>query len=163
MAAGLYLTLKHIVLALGPEISRLPAKWYTWIFISCDALSIVIQAVGGGISAAASDADTLDVGNKLMIAGIGIQVATMAVCVVLASDFAFSLFRSGLYRKTGSGWERISAYVNSRKGFYWYLTSFAAAFLFIFIRCIYRLPEMVGGWGNPLMRDETEFLILDGG
>jgi hypothetical protein len=24
------------------------------------------------------------------------------------------------------------------------------------------LPEMAGGWGNPLMQDETEFLILDG-
>lgn len=26
----------------------------------------------------------------------------------------------------------------------------------------YRLPEFAGGWGNPLMRHETEFLILDG-
>lgn len=25
-----------------------------------------------------------------------------------------------------------------------------------------RLPEMVGGWGNPLMQKEVEFLILDG-
>jgi hypothetical protein len=26
----------------------------------------------------------------------------------------------------------------------------------------YSLPEMAGGWGNALMRNETEFLILDG-
>ncbi|KJZ71352.1 hypothetical protein HIM_09235 [Hirsutella minnesotensis 3608] len=25
-----------------------------------------------------------------------------------------------------------------------------------------RLPEMAGGWGNPRMRNETEFLVLDG-
>lgn len=24
------------------------------------------------------------------------------------------------------------------------------------------LPEMAGGWGNPMMRNEKEFLILDG-
>lgn len=24
------------------------------------------------------------------------------------------------------------------------------------------LPEMAGGWGNSLMRKETEFLVLDG-
>jgi hypothetical protein len=30
------------------------------------------------------------------------------------------------------------------------------------IRCIYRIPEMAGGWGNPRMRDEPVFLGLDG-
>lgn len=24
------------------------------------------------------------------------------------------------------------------------------------------LPEMAGGWGNPLMRKEEEFIVLDG-
>lgn len=27
---------------------------------------------------------------------------------------------------------------------------------------LFSLPEMLGGWGNPLMRNETEFMILDG-
>ncbi|KAH7176262.1 hypothetical protein EDB81DRAFT_875082 [Dactylonectria macrodidyma] len=30
------------------------------------------------------------------------------------------------------------------------------------IRCIYRIPEMAGGWGNFLMKHELSFLILDG-
>ncbi|EME84187.1 uncharacterized protein MYCFIDRAFT_135704 [Pseudocercospora fijiensis CIRAD86] len=106
LAAGIYLTLKHIVLALGPEKSRLQPKFYTWIFITCDAISIVMQAIGGGI-ASAGEGETINIGNHIMIAGIAFQVATMALC-------------------------------------------------------IYRLPEMAGGWGNPLMRNEKEFLILDG-
>jgi hypothetical protein len=36
------------------------------------------------------------------------------------------------------------------------------AFVTVFIRSVYRIPEMVGGWGNPLMQNQTEFLILDG-
>lgn len=24
------------------------------------------------------------------------------------------------------------------------------------------IPEMAGGWGNPLMQNEMEFLVLDG-
>ena len=36
------------------------------------------------------------------------------------------------------------------------------AYITVLIRCIYRLPEMAGGWGNPLMRNEKEFLLLDG-
>jgi hypothetical protein len=27
---------------------------------------------------------------------------------------------------------------------------------------IYSIPEMAGGWGNPLMQKEDEFLVLDG-
>ncbi|KAG5744690.1 hypothetical protein H9Q72_012396 [Fusarium xylarioides] len=36
------------------------------------------------------------------------------------------------------------------------------AYLVVLVRCIYRLPEMAGGWGNELMRNEMEFLVLDG-
>jgi hypothetical protein len=36
------------------------------------------------------------------------------------------------------------------------------AYTTVLIRCIYRLPEMAGGWGNALMRNEKEFLLLDG-
>ena len=36
------------------------------------------------------------------------------------------------------------------------------AYTTVLIRCIYRLPEMAGGWGNSLMRNEKEFLLLDG-
>ena len=41
---------------------------------------------------------------------------------------------------------------------------FAIGFSFftILIRCLYRIPEMAGGWGNPRMRDEPVFLGLDG-
>jgi hypothetical protein len=34
--------------------------------------------------------------------------------------------------------------------------------LFILIRCAYRIPELVGGWGGELMRIEIEFIILEG-
>lgn len=29
-------------------------------------------------------------------------------------------------------------------------------------RCIYRIPELLGGWGGELMQAETEFIILEG-
>ncbi|KAK4501900.1 hypothetical protein PRZ48_007709 [Zasmidium cellare] len=164
LAAGIYLTLKHIIMALGPGYSRLQPKWYTWIFISCDALSIVIQAVGGGI-AASSDGSAADTGANIMVAGIAIQVATMAVCVLLAIDFAWAVFRSTKSSgasSDGVSFEKAHEYYSTTKGFYYYLICTSFAFLFIFIRCIYRLPEMAGGWGNPLMQNEKEFLILDG-
>lgn len=31
-----------------------------------------------------------------------------------------------------------------------------------FVADFFKLPEMAGGWGNPLMQKENEFLLLDG-
>ena len=87
LAAGIYLTLKHLVMVLGPEHSRLPPKLYTWIFIGFDAVSILTQAAGGGL--AASTGDLVNIGNRVIIAGIAIQVATMFVCFLVSLDFAY--------------------------------------------------------------------------
>lgn len=36
------------------------------------------------------------------------------------------------------------------------------AYLTIFVRCVYRIPELFGGWGGELMRVESEFIALEG-
>ncbi|KAJ6113632.1 RTA1 domain protein, partial [Penicillium sp. IBT 18751x] len=159
IAAGIYWSLKHIVLYLGPEKSRLPPRFYPRIFIGCDIASILIQAAGGGIAVSASDNDNekLDAGNNLMIAGIAFQVATMAICGLLGADFAFRVYREGRSPRFEEKESKKEALL---------FKSFCAgevfAYITVLIRCIYRLPEMAEGWANPLMRNETEFMILDG-
>lgn len=155
IAAGIYLTLKHIILALGPEHSRLKPRLFTWIFISCDVGSLVLQAVGGGVAAAAgNDQQLLQVGDDIIIAGIAFQVATMAVCGILAAEFFWRIKRSG----SGAFSEKSVG----RRSIHLILFAEIFAYTTVLIRCIYRLPEMAGGWGNPLMQKEDEFLVLDG-
>ena len=36
------------------------------------------------------------------------------------------------------------------------------AYVTIFVRCVYRIPELLGGWGGELMRVEIDFIILEG-
>lgn len=38
----------------------------------------------------------------------------------------------------------------------------AGAYAGILIRCIYRIAEMAGGWGNKIMQDEPSFIVLEG-
>lgn len=89
LAAGVYLTVKHIVLYYGPEQSRIKPKFYTWIFIGCDVASICIQAIGGGLAASADGGNKalLDAGNGIILAGIGFQIVTMIICGLLVVDF----------------------------------------------------------------------------
>lgn len=176
LAAGIYLTLKHLVIYFGPGMSRLRPALYTWIFISCDAVSIVAQAAGGGV-ASAETAALVNAGDDIMIAGIAFQVATMFVCLCLAADFGFQVYKQHGHRRPSiSETEETKEMPSS---FRYYAGCCAVAFLAIFIRCIYRyavyvvscgitwlmfcsIPEMAGGWGGTLMQNQTEFMVLDG-
>lgn len=167
VAAAIYLTLKHFVLYCGPEHSLLKARLYPWIFIGCDFGSIVLQAVGGGMAAAGgtNNKKLIDAGNNLIVAGIAFQVVTMAVCGALVLVYIFR------YRKARSAHtvDEKSAYaLDKEQGevklgkIKLFGSMIVLAYTTVLIRCIYRLPEMAGGWGNALMRQETEFLLLDG-
>ncbi|KAG8629135.1 hypothetical protein KVT40_003000 [Elsinoe batatas] len=166
IAAGIYLSLKHIVLYVGPESSRLKPRLYTWIFIGFDVFSIIVQAGGGGIAAAAGPENRklLNTGNNLIITGIAIQVVTMAVCGLLALDYMLrhkKAKKNGLVASKNQGGYSNGPIVNYKK-FLVFVGVEIFAYVVVLIRCIYRLPEMAGGWSNPLMRNEKEFLILDG-
>ncbi|EEP78731.1 conserved hypothetical protein [Uncinocarpus reesii 1704] len=159
VAAAIYLTLKHLVLYLGPQHSRIPARLYTWIFISCDVCSLVLQAIGGGVAAAAgrTDQHKLAVGNNIIITGIAFQVATMTVCGLLGLDFFVRASRNGAFDAR----ERRSEKETHWRAFKIFCCAEILAYTTVLIRCIYRIPEMAGGWGNELMQNEKEFLILD--
>jgi len=135
LAAGYYLTIKTVVNHLGRESSKLAPRWYTWIFIGCDIVSILTQAAGGGIASAATDGDNLlDVGNGLIMAGIAFQVATMATCMVLTLDFFIRLSRNRRNNVASTG----TPGALSDPKFKFYLACSAFGFLTIFIRCVYR-------------------------
>ncbi|RMZ80795.1 hypothetical protein DV737_g2842, partial [Chaetothyriales sp. CBS 132003] len=172
LAAGLYVTLKHLVLYCGPEHSRLKARLYPWVFIGCDFGSIVLQGIGGGVASSGDGDDgenkrLHDAGAGLIVAGIAFQVATMSVCGLLMLDY-FRRYRRATAKQSGEKTvatgelEETQETVQIRRKFRLFSVAIATAFLTIYIRCIYRLPEMAGGWGNPLMREQTEFLVLDG-
>ncbi len=156
LSAGIYLTLKHIVLTVGQEYSRLQAKYYTWIFILCDLLSLTLQGAGGGLAATSNTTSGTKLGNNLMMAGIVFQVVTFMVFGILASLYAKSAYQN---RKSFS---RSTVALLSSTGFMAFIFALSAAYTAIFIRCVYRIAEMARGWSNPIMQNQTEFIVLDG-
>lgn len=169
IVASVYLDSKHIVKYCGSKYSKLKPRLYPWVFIGCDFGSIVLQAIGGGVAASASSNPTkilLDAGDGLIVAGIAFQVATMAVCGTVVLDF-FLRYRKMSHAEGESTGEKTQHELEKNdpkknRNFRIFCASVVFAYVTILIRCIYRLPEMAGGWGNPLMRKEKEFLLLDG-
>ena len=83
LAAGINLTLKHIVLSFDVSLSRLKPAQYTWIFIPIDFSCICLQAVGGGLAASAGDTGNmtvLEAGNNIIVTGIVLQVVNLSEC-----------------------------------------------------------------------------------
>jgi hypothetical protein len=157
IAAGIYLTLKHIVLAFGQERSRIKARYYTIGFITCDFISLMLQAVGGGFAGGAGNNVKLrNIGTNLMISGIVWQVATLLVFVGLVVDYALSTRRAWSDVNPGA---KVLLQQTKFRGF---LAALTVAFVTVFLRCVYRIAEMVGGWANPIMRDEIGFDIMEG-
>ena len=157
IAAGVYLTLKHITLEIGANFSRIRPKLYTWIFCLADLFSLVLQGAGGGIAATANHGSSLqNVGNDLMMTGIAWQVFTLLIFGGIICDYAFRVYthRSEL--------EPSAIKLMNSTSFKLFTSGLVLAYLTIFTRCVFRIGEMANGWGNPIMQDQTDFVVLDG-
>ncbi len=146
-------------MALGPEISRIKPRMYLWIFIPCDVISLILQGTGGGLSSVLSqDGEDPSVGSNTMIAGLAFQVFTLTLFMALCAEYALRYVRARRASAQGSGFalRKIDA------KFQLFLVMLGLATICIFIRSVYRVIELAGGWGGELLRDEPKFIILEG-
>ena len=152
-SAAIYLCIGYLVNAFGERYSRLKPRMYAWIFIPCDVISLILQAVGGALASVAvtGTADPKP-GTNTMVAGLAFQVFTLAVFIALLVDFAVRVKRGGVGEKVDE---------LLRRRVVVFAGPFAVAVLFIFIRCVYRVAELSGGWTGELISEEPSFIALE--
>jgi hypothetical protein len=156
-AAAIYFTLGDVVRHVNVDVSRVKPRTYAMIFIPCDLVSLVLQGAGGGLASVASQ-NNKDVSNPthVMVAGLAFQVATMAAFIALCLDYAFRVWqlqkRSSITIAPHISKQRLSIFVSF----------FSLAIVTIFIRTVYRVIELAGGWTSKLYRTQTDFIVLEG-
>ncbi|KAN0070076.1 RTA1 domain containing protein [Elaphomyces granulatus] len=149
--AGIYILLGRFIALLGRGSSVLSPALYLWIFCTCDLISLVIQAIGGGLASIASnqaDGDTKP-GTNIMVAGIIIQLVAITVFAFLALDFLRRTIRQGTLR-------------TMKRTMVPLLCAMVLSVICIYIRSIYRTIELLQGWNGYLITTEIFFVILDG-
>ncbi|KAM0265133.1 hypothetical protein ACHAQJ_000286 [Trichoderma viride] len=160
ICVSIYLTLKHIAINLDPSVSRIRPRWYPIIFLPADLSCLIVQAIGGGIAAAGGNTNPklTESGNQAIIAGVALQVVVLVVFGILSTDYYVRVRKSmALPEAQGTdGWKLW----NDTK-FKKFRYAISVAYIVILIRCIYRIAEMAGGWGNRIMQDQPSFLVLD--
>ncbi|KAJ6182599.1 hypothetical protein N7485_001241 [Penicillium canescens] len=149
--AGIYILLGRFIQIFGRESSFLSPKQYLWIFCTCDVISLVVQAAGGGLASSESDkigGDTAP-GTNTMVAGIVFQLISITIFVGCAGDFLRRIIRLG-YLSSASG------------SFMMLMGAMVLSVVCIYIRSIYRTVELAQGWSGYLITHESYFIGLDG-
>lgn len=186
MMAGIYLLLAKLIVIHGNQYSILKPLWFSYIFISCDFLSLIIQAIGGGIAGMAlQNFRNTDSGTRVMVAGIGFQVLTMSIFLILFVDFIYRIFFKSNNQISPSISNFCHLFFNTSKGKYlksiqedsflityqktrqrplinWMPMVLFLSVLFIYIRSIYRVVELSQGWTGYLITREVYVFTLDG-
>lgn len=142
ICVSIYLTLKHAAAALAPSISRIRPVWYPRIFLPGDLSCLIVQAIGGGIAAAAgrTNRNLQQSGNRAIIAGIVLQVIVLAFFGVMGVDY---LVRVSKYMKTDKARQTEGYKVWGDRKARIFFASVSAAYLSVLIRCIYRYVGVV--------------------
>ncbi|KAG4443006.1 hypothetical protein IFR05_001537 [Cadophora sp. M221] len=136
----------------GSEYSRLAPKWYTWIFITSDITSTIVQTIGAILAADGSSTST---GNNIIMAGLASQVFTLHIFSLMASDVW-----AQIRKHTGEFNESASAMRDSRR-FRILISAIVVAYANVLIRCVYGTAKMAGGWANSIMQDHPSFIVLE--
>ncbi|KAL4757022.1 RTA1 domain-containing protein [Aspergillus foveolatus] len=169
--AALYFLLGRIVVVYnGEDISRLRPKMYAIFFVSCDALALTMQSAGGAITSVADDADMRSVGTNVMIAGLAFQVAALTLFIYLGTEFAFRVHRRTNRQEAGqvvssvptNRKEDIHAAIRGNRRWKVWLFTLALSTLLVYIRSIFRVVELNGGYDSELANDEVAFMVLEG-
>ncbi|KAF8861352.1 RTA1-domain-containing protein [Acephala macrosclerotiorum] len=158
MAAAIYLCLGRIVVIYGENISRVRPRTYTIFFMGSDVVSLVVQAVGGGIAASVplTNQKMIDIGTHILVAGLSLQVASLFAFLVCSLEFLFRVRRHESERNP----RHADLYNSSR--FKWFLISLGVATICLFVRTVFRSVELSGGFSGHLANSEVQFMILDG-
>lgn len=161
MMAGIYYVIAQLTLIYGRKFSLLRPMQYSLIFILCDIISIVLQALGGGMAAySLSIFESSKSGTHIMVAGLAYQVFTIAVFQLFWYIFLFQVWKS--YRKYGDAeFNPKFAHIRQRKWLIYFIVAVSFAVVLIFVRSIYRLIELAEGWSSTLATDEIYFMILE--
>ncbi|KAH7349797.1 RTA1 like protein-domain-containing protein [Plectosphaerella cucumerina] len=149
-AASIYMILGRLIRALHAErLSVIPVKWLTKTFVAGDVVALLLQAGGGGIQAGGT-LDLHEVGEKVIIVGLFVQIAIFSVFMTTA----VTVHRRIIATPTQAA-ERGS--VPWRK----HLWVMYATSLLILIRSVFRVIEYIQGNDGYLISHEVFLYIFD--
>ncbi|KAF9693213.1 hypothetical protein EKO04_008781 [Ascochyta lentis] len=176
-AASIYIILGRVILMVdGERYSLIRQKWLTKTFVMGDVLSFMMQGSGGGIQAMGT-LGGMELGEKIIIGGLFVQLLFFALFVFVAGDFHRRMVKdlpvkkqytpAALFRKAridSSNSPSITEILREDvHELPWkrHLYVLYAASALILIRSIFRIIEYIQGNSGYLLSHEVFLYIFD--
>lgn len=151
-AASIYMVLGRIIRLLdAAHLSLVRVTWLTKIFVAGDVLSFAAQGIGGGILSSADSKTSQDLGNTVILVGLGIQVVVFGLFIITTILFHLRIAKQPTAKSF--------SVTTDWKGMIWVL--YASSGL-ILVRSLFRMIEYAMGWDSVLMQSEVYLFVLDG-
>jgi hypothetical protein len=149
-AASIYMILGRLIRTLQADhLSLLPVKWITRIFVIGDVISFSLQAGGGGIQSAGTP-EMYDIGEKIIIVGLFIQIVVFGFFVVTSALFHTRIVRNPTTIAAAGivPWRRHLAVLYSSSAL-------------ILVRSVFRVVEYLQGNAGYLISHEVFLYCFD--
>ncbi|KAI1344238.1 RTA1 like protein-domain-containing protein [Xylariaceae sp. FL0016] len=150
-AASIYMILGRLIRTLRAEsLSLIPIAWVTRVFVISDVVAFSLQAGGGGIQAAGT-LELFHLGEKIIIAGLFVQIIMfgffMVTAVIFQHRFVHSSIVESMHQKS----------INWRR----HLNVLYAVSALILVRSIFRVIEYLQGNDGYLISHEVFLYVFD--
>ncbi|RPD62895.1 RTA1-domain-containing protein [Lentinus tigrinus ALCF2SS1-6] len=170
LVAALFITFGRMSERLGEQYSRLGARLYSRVFLTCDIISLVIQSAGGGIAASTNDHDLAQLGSNIMLAGIVVQLVSLSVFTILMTEYLVRYVREAPVKplvmlNNSSEMTVTDVYTEKRpmaSPMKLLVLGTCLETLFLYVRAIYRTIELADGFDGRIIQTEVYFNVLDG-
>ncbi|KAF4434514.1 RTM1 [Fusarium acutatum] len=147
-AASIYMELGRIIIMVeGESRSLIPLKWLTKIFVIGDVLSFFLQGGGGGYQSSGT-LEALDLGAKIIIGGLFVQLIFFGVFIIIAVAFNRSINSSPTGRSHVVPWKK-------------HIYVLYAGSVLIMVRSIFRAVEYLQGNDGFLLKHEVYLYVFD--
>ncbi|EME81378.1 uncharacterized protein MYCFIDRAFT_72179 [Pseudocercospora fijiensis CIRAD86] len=146
-AASIYMELARIVLMVdGDHLLFIRRTWLTRLFVGSDCFSFLMQASGGGLMAGGSS--MINIGEKLVLAGLGLQVVCFGLFVLSGVVFHIRAHNNPTPKCKKLPWQK-------------HLFSMSIVSILIFIRSIVRMVEYGQGFDGYIISREWYLYVFD--
>ncbi|PYI17349.1 RTA1-domain-containing protein [Aspergillus japonicus CBS 114.51] len=157
-AASIYMVLARIITFVNAaDLSVIPVKWLTKVFVSGDILSFLLQAAGGGIMSGGS-ASGMKIGQWVIVGGLCVQLIFFGAFLVASLTFHRRIARHPTAESDKATDRGRSCWPRDWRGllFACYLVSGL-----ILVRSVYRLVEFAQGNNGYVISHEAFLYVLD--
>ncbi|KAJ7245613.1 RTA1 like protein-domain-containing protein [Mycena haematopus] len=152
LAAANFIILGRIINLLSPGYSRMSPKLYMIVFLSCDVISLVIQAIGGGMAATAvNQRKNPNLGGNVMLGGIVLQMVAISVFVLCASEFLLRYLNNRPLVPSSKTQVPLSPKIKL------FVCALGLTTTCLFIRAVYRVIELSDGWTGRIIHTQVYF------